>query len=363
MSNIFEAFVAGLKGINAKQTESETEAKVEYAVVSTAAVPADSNLSKLPFALAITALVLSLTFLFSLSGAVLGIVAAAILYLLKKNGIQASYSRATAIIAACALLLGACCACSYAVASAYRPADMPDSTPLASTYQPEAEPETTIEEATFTLEIAAPGTKSSSDSDSSISKLSANSSSSASSSASSAPSKPSVPETVAVNISGTTEDGLTVSGTKPCTPGQAYELDLAPGKYILSFDAIAMPDGETFYKAASTTCTFTGEDSTAAYLEPRQPEPKLLLQPRTSTPSMSPIPAANTTALDASTSRRAKTPSHYPAPRPKATRLAAAATHSRASTPPRPSQAQRASSASGFLLAPHPHRNRGAIGL
>lgn len=267
MSNIFEAFVAGLKGINAKQTESETEAKVGYAVVSTAAAPADSNLSKLPFALAITALVLSLTFLFSLSGAVLGIVAAAILYLLKKNGIQASYSRATAIIAACALLLGACCACSYAVASAYRPADMPDSTPLASTYQPEAEPETTIEEATFTLEIAAPSTKSSSDSDSSISKSSANSNSSASSSASSAPSKPSVPETVAVNISGTTEDGLTVSGTKSCTPGQAYELDLAPGKYILSFDDIAMPDGETFYKAASTTCTFTGEDSTAAYLE------------------------------------------------------------------------------------------------
>lgn len=275
MSNIFEAFIAGLKGTKPQKPTEESAEKVEYAVVSTAKAPAGSNLSKLPFALAITALVLSLTFLFSLSGAVLGIVAAAILYLLKKNGIQASHSRATAIIAVCALLLGACCACSYAVASAYRPADMPDSAPLASTHQHEVEPETAIEEATFTLEIAAPGTKSSSDSiagasssndsDSTISKSSANSSRSANSSASSA--SGSVPETVAVNISGTTENGFTVSGTKSCTPGQTYELDLAPGKYVLSFDAIAMPDGETFYKAASTTCTFTGEDSIGTCLE------------------------------------------------------------------------------------------------
>lgn len=278
MGNVFESFIAGLKGASPQEPAEKPVEKIEYAVVSTAESSNTGALSKLPFALAIIALILGFVPSFSLSGVTLGACAVITLYCLRRGNIQIAYDKAVAIIAACAMLFGAFCACSYASLSMIQPAPEQDPTSLASTYQPESDPE----EATFTLEVANPipstanssaaasansdsGAASPTNSKASSSSGASNSSSASASSA--ATTSAAAPEAVTVNVTGTTQDGMAVTGTLECVPGKPRELTLGPGTYTFAFDAIAMPDGETFYKAASTTCTFTGDDSTAARLE------------------------------------------------------------------------------------------------
>lgn len=269
MGNILETFIAGLKGATPQKATDETTEKVEYAVVTAPKAAANSKLGKIPFALAITALILSLTFLFSLSGAALGVAAAGVMYLLRKGGAPVAYGKAVAVISACAILLGTLCACGYAGLNVPQPAPEQTSAPLASTHQTEDEPE----EALFTLEVANPTsnttstTASASSSSIGTSVSSKTGSSSNANSSSSAAADDSIPETVAVHVTGATQDGIAVTGTLECTPGKPRELALGPGTYTFAFDAIAMPSGETFYKAASTTCTFTGEEPASARLE------------------------------------------------------------------------------------------------